>query len=75
MKTILSIILFILFMAALSSCGSNPYWLVYRHDGVEKRGYMKAHWPKDVTCSAYANNNRPVQRATWAKQYFWKPKK
>ena len=74
MKTLFQILLFILFMAALSGCASNPYWHVTRHDGVEKRGYMKRSWPNDVSCTAY-DSNRPVQRSTWAKQHYWKPKK
>ena len=74
MKTIINLILFILFMVALSSCASNPYWLVTHNDGVEKRSYMRAGWPNDVTCSAYNTRNRPVQRSTWSKLHYWKPK-
>lgn len=76
MKTLLKILLFILFMAALGSCASsNPYWVVYHHDGVENRQYMKRGWPyNDATCSTY-DGNRPVQHSTWAKQYYWRFRK
>ena len=73
MKAIINLILFLLFMVALSSCASNPYWAVKHNDGVEKRTYMKRGWPNDLSCTAY-DSNRPVQRSTWSKQFYWKPK-
>jgi hypothetical protein len=62
----------VLLILLLSSCASNPYWAVHHNDGVENRTYMKRGWTNDVTCTVY-DSNRPVQRSTWAKQYYWKP--
>lgn len=58
----------------LCSCSGNPYWAVYRNDGLEKKMYLKQGWPRDHKCTAYVNN-RPIKRSTWANQFYYRPKK
>jgi hypothetical protein len=63
-------------MFTLSSCSqkNQPYFRVYRHNGVENYGYLKPMWGRDRTCSAY-DSNCPIQRSTWAKQHYYNIKK
>lgn len=66
--------IFIIACLLLCSCASTPYWSVYRNDGIEKRRYLKAGWPSDHKCKAYASNN-PIKHSTHAKLHFYKPAK
>lgn len=73
MKTLLTILFLFLLMATIG-CASNPYWAIPHHDGIEKRTYMKRGWTNNAFCTTY-DSNRPVQRSTWANQFYWNPKK
>lgn len=64
---------FLLALILCASCSPSPYWATYKHDGIEKKMYLKEGWPRTQSCRAYASN-RPIKRSTWANQFYWKAK-